>query len=94
MVQDFKINLIKEINRDVSLKKITKSLKRNQEEILGTQGVITEINNGVNGWNISLNRYSGRRNHWMKEKVRNSPKYPQGRKINSKYRGKAERYKN
>lgn len=63
MVQDFKINLIKEINRDVSLKKITKSLKRNQEEILGTQGVITEINNGVNGWNISLNRYSGRRNH-------------------------------
>ena len=63
MVQDFKINLIKEINTDVSLKKITKSLKRNQEEILGTQGVITEINNGVNGWNISLNRYRRRRNH-------------------------------
>lgn len=59
MVQESKINLIRNINRYISsLKKNAKSLKKNQEEIFDMQNGIIEINSEAQGWNKSLNRYS------------------------------------
>lgn len=48
------------------------------------QSVITEINNGVNEWNKSLNGYSWI-NQWVRG-VRNLPKFSQDRKRNSKWK--------